>query len=121
VYHVVSTYGGSNSIVRADIRVTSGKVTKAQMHHRAATVTLKLVSQPGGEARANTQWSVLTPGGDVIRELIGAFPSLTLAEGEYVAIARNDGRTYQGEFRVRGGADRDVEVLARESRRTEGE
>ncbi len=41
---------------------------------------------PGGEALANTSFSVLTPGGDVIRELIGAFPSLVLAEGEYVAI-----------------------------------
>jgi hypothetical protein len=118
VYHVVSTYGGSNSIVRADLRVASGKVTQAHMHHRAATLTLKLVSQPGGEARANTQWSILTPGGDVIRELIGAFPSLTLAEGEYVAIARNDGRAYQGEFRVRSGLDRDVEVVAREGQRT---
>jgi hypothetical protein len=71
------------------------------------------VSQPGGEARANTQWSILTPGGDVIRELIGAFPSLTLAEGDYVAIARHEGQAYTGEFRVRSGADRDVEVLAR--------
>jgi hypothetical protein len=25
------------------------------------------------------------PGGDIIREMIGAFPSATLAEGEYVA------------------------------------
>jgi DNA-binding Lrp family transcriptional regulator len=90
-YHVVTSYGDSNSIARADIRVTSGKTTEAIMNHRAATITLKLVSNPGGEARANTAWSVLTPGGDVIREAIGAFPSMTLAEGDYVAIARNDG------------------------------
>jgi hypothetical protein len=118
VYHVVSTYAGSNSIVRADIRVSPGKVTQAQMHHRAATVTFKLVSQAGGEARANTQWSILTPGGDVIRELIGAFPSLTLAEGDYVAIARNEGQAFTGEFRVRSGVDRDIEVLARDGQRT---
>lgn len=113
-YHVVSSYGDSNSIVRADIRVTPGKITEANMHHRAATITLKLVSNPGGEARANTAWSVLTPGGDVIREAIGAFPSMTLAEGEYVAIARNAGQVYQSEFRIRSGQDRDVEVLARD-------
>jgi hypothetical protein len=111
-YHVVTSYGDSNSIVRADIRVTTGKTTEANMHHRAATITLKLVSNPGGEARANTAWSVLTPGGDVIREAIGAFPSMTLAEGEYVAIARNDGQVYQSEFRIRSGQDRDVEVLS---------
>lgn len=113
VYHVVSSYGDSNSIVRADIRVTSGKITEANMHHRAATITLKLVSNPGGEARANTAWSVLTPGGDVIREAIGAFPSMTLAEGDYVAIARNEGRVFQSEFKIKSGTDRDIEVLAR--------
>ncbi len=113
VYHVVSSYGDSNSIVRADIRVQAGKVTEATMNHRAATITLKLVSNPGGEALANTAWSVLTPGGDVIREAIGAFPSVTLAEGEYIAIARNDGRAFQGDFRVRSGYDRDIEVIAR--------
>jgi hypothetical protein len=114
IYHVVTSYGASNSIVRADIRVSSGKITEANMHHRAATITLKLVSNPGGEARANTAWSVLTPGGDVIREAIGAFPSMTLAEGEYVAIARNDGVVFQSEFKIKSGLDRDVEVLARD-------
>lgn len=113
-YHVVSSYGDSNSIVRADIRIASGKITEAKMRHRAATITLKLVSNPGGEARANTAWSVLTPGGDVIREAIGAFPSMTLAEGEYVAIARNEGRVFQNEFKVKSGLDRDIEVLARD-------
>ncbi len=80
-------------------------------------MTLKLVNAPGGEALANTSFTVLTPGGDVIREMIGAFPSLVLAEGEYVAIARRDGRTYQGTFAVRSGRDRDVEILARETPR----
>jgi hypothetical protein len=113
-YHVVSSYGDSNSIVRADLRVQTGKLTQATMHHRAATITLKLVTNPGAEALANTAWSVLTPGGDIIREAIGAFPSLTLAEGDYIAIARNGGKAFQGEFRICAGRDRDVEILARE-------
>ncbi len=120
-YHVVSSYGDSNSIVRADIRVASGKTTEATMHHRAATITLKLVSNPGGEARANTTWSVLTPGGDVIREAIGAFPSMTLAEGDYLAIARNEGRVFQSEFKIKSGLDRDIEVLARDGRLPDSE
>ena len=73
---------------------------------------MKLVSGPGGEAIANTAFTILTPGGDVIREMIGAFPSLVLAEGQYVAIARHDGKTYQTNFEVVSGADRDVEVHA---------
>ena len=124
-YHIVSTLydlgnstttgaaSATNSIVTTDLRVQAGKATQATLKHRAATMTLKLVNQPGGEALANTSFSVLTPGGDVIRELIGAFPALVLAEGEYVAIARHEGKTYQAQFKVQSTLDRDVEVVAR--------
>jgi hypothetical protein len=81
------------------------------LRHSAATITLKLVNTPGAEALANTSFSVLTPGGDVIRELIGAFPSLILAEGEYVVIARRDGKTYQKTFTVHSTMDRDEEIV----------
>lgn len=119
-YHVVSklmdvsgaTTNATNSVIYADLRVMAGKLTSGALRHRAATMTLKLVNAPGGEALANTTFSVLTPGGDVIRELIGAFPSLVLAEGEYVAIARHEDKTYQATFKVQSGQDRDVEVLA---------
>jgi hypothetical protein len=113
-YHVVSTYGESNAIMRADLTVEAGRVTEATLNHRAATVTLKLVASAGGEAFAGTAFSVLTPGGDVIREAIGAFPSLTLAEGDYVLIARHEGQIYTREFKVESGLDRDIEVLAKE-------
>ncbi|MFZ4532898.1 MAG: hypothetical protein ACOYOJ_13935 [Alsobacter sp.] len=112
-YRVVSTYGDSNAIASADLKVETGQVLEAVMRHKAATVTLKLVVAPGTEALANTAFSVLTPGGDTIREAIGAFPAMTLAEGEYVAIARNSGKVYTQEFRVRSGSDRDIEVLAK--------
>ena len=124
-YHIESTLydlggGGvsgsttaTNSVVTTDLRVQAGKTTEATLKHRAATMTLKLVNAPGGEALANTNFTILTPGGDVIRELIGAFPSLVLAEGEYVAIARHDGKTYQAAFKVQSTLDRDVEVVAK--------
>ena len=111
-YHVVSTYGESNAIMRVDLKVEAGRLTEATVNHRAATLTLKLVAGPGGEAFAGTAFSVLTPGGDVIREAIGAFPTVTLAEGEYTVIARHDGRVYTREFKVDSGLDRDIEVLA---------
>ena len=114
-YHVVSTYGESNAIQRADLRVENGKVTEATLNHRAATVTLKLVAAPGAEAFAGTAFSVLTPGGDTIREAIGAFPQVTLAEGDYVLIARHDGQVYTREFKVESGLDRDIEVVAKSS------
>ena len=112
-YHIVSTYGDSNAIQRADVAIETGKVTDATLHHRAAKVTLKLVAQRGGEAFAGTAFSVLTPGGDVIREAIGAFPQVVLAEGDYVLIARQEGKLFSQDFKVESGLDRDIEVLAK--------
>jgi hypothetical protein len=111
-YYIVSNYGDANSVVRSDIRVAAAKLTDITVTHRAAAITLKLVGEKGGEALANTGWSVLTPGGDVIKESIGAFPRVILAEGEYRAIARNEGRVYEKEFTVVTGVDGDVEVSA---------
>lgn len=112
-YHVVSTYAGSNSVVRADIVVQPGKVTEATMNHRASTITLKLVRMPGGVALANTAWSVFTPGGDTIAEAIGAFPTVELAEGEYDVTARHEGREYKDRLKVVSGVKRDHEVVMR--------
>ena len=112
-YHIVSHYGDGNAVVRSDIRVQAARVTDVTVNHRAAVITLKLVGSDGGEAIANTQWSVLTPGGDVIKESIGAFPRVVLAEGDYRVIARNDGRSFQHEFKVVPGVDREISVVAR--------
>jgi hypothetical protein len=112
-YYIVSNYGDGNAVVRSDVRVQAAKLTDIVVTHRAAVITLKLVSEPGGEALANTQWSVLTPGGDVIKESIGAFPRVVLAEGDYRAIARNEGKTFDREFKVINGVDGEIEVLAR--------
>jgi hypothetical protein len=112
-YRVVSTFGDTNAITSADLTVEPAKLIKAMLRHRAATVTLKLVNNLGGEAYAGTNFSVLTPGGDTIRDLVGAFPSLILAEGDYFLIARNNGKVFTSEFKVRSGIDQDIEILAR--------
>jgi len=109
-YNIVSNYGDGNSVVRSDVHVDAAKLTDIVVTHRAAVITLKLVNNSGGDALANTQWTVLTPGGDVIKESIGAFPRLVLAEGDYHVIARNEGRTFQSDFKVITGVDREVEV-----------
>ena len=112
-YYIVSNYGEANSVVRSDVRVQAAKLTDIVVTHRAAALTFKLVNDSGGEALANTQWTVLTPGGDVIKESIGAFPRVVLAEGDYHLVARNAGKTYQRDFKVITGVDGEVEVLAR--------
>ena len=112
-YYIVSNYGDANSVVRSDIRVQAGKLTDVTVTHRAAVITLKLVSDKGGEALANTAWSVINPGGDVIKESIGAFPKVVLSEGEYRAIAKNEGKVYERTFTVVNGVDGEVEVVAR--------
>jgi hypothetical protein len=113
-YHIVSTYGLVNAVIRSDIRVEAGKLTEATVEHRAAQLTLKLVREPGGEAIADTQWSVLTESGDILRESVGAFASMVLAEGTYTVIAKNRDRTYQRDFSVVAGRNQDVEVLTTE-------
>ena len=128
-YHIASTFLDShgigslgqnrgaaiptNSIAAGDVNVATGKIVDVTLRHRIATLTIKLVNAPGGGALANSTFTVLTPGGDIVRELAGAFPSLVLAEGEYVVVARHNAKTYQATFTVQSGIDRDVEVLAK--------
>lgn len=110
-YHVVSNYGDVNAVIRADIQVEAGKLTEATIQHRAAKLTLKLVSEPGGEAIADTAWSILTSSGDTVSESVGAFPTMVLAEGSYIAVARNKDKIHQRDFTVVSGVNTDVEVL----------
>ncbi len=110
-YHIVSEYGSVNAAVRADIKVEAGKLTEATIQHRASQINFKLVSEEGGEAIADTAWSILTAAGDVVAESVSAFPVMVLAEGQYTAIARNKDKIYQKEFTVSAGHNTDVELL----------
>ena len=110
-YHVVCRYGDANAIVRADIRVEPGKLTEATVYQQAARVTLKLVASRGGEALANTAWSVVTPAGESVVESVGAFPSVVLSVGDYTAIATHEGKLFEQDFTVEAGLNRDVEVM----------
>lgn len=113
-YHVVSTYGKVNAVIRSDIRVEAGKLTEATVEHRAAQLTLKLVRENGGEAIADTAWSVETESGDIVRESVGAFSSIVLAEGTYTINARHRDNVYTRTFQVVAGRNQDVEVIATE-------
>jgi hypothetical protein len=114
-YHVVSTYGQVNAVIRSDIRVEAGKLTEATVEHHAAELTIKLVREPGGEAIADTSWSILAESGDPVREIVGAYASVVLAEGDYTFIAKNRDRIYQKDFTVEAGRNQDVEVVASEA------
>ena len=111
VYQVVSTYGDTNSIVRADVTVDAGKLSEVTLTHHAAKVTFKLVTRPGGEAIADTQWIVQTPQGETVRESQGALPSHILAAGPYLLVVKNAGRIYRREFRLPAGDPVQVEVV----------
>ena len=113
-YYVVSTYGEGNAVLQADIAVQPGKVTDATLHHRAAEITLQLVAQAGGAPLSGTQWSVLTPGGDSIKDSSVPTPAFVLAEGEYTALVRYDGKTFTKTFNVESGSDTRVDVLVGE-------
>ncbi len=112
-YHIVSQYGDANAVVRADVEVKPGELTDARVLHDAAAVTFKLVNEPGGEALADTAWTVLDEDGATVTESFGAFPTIVLLEGAYTLVARNNGRTFDRNFDVIAGRDREVELVAR--------
>lgn len=111
IYNVVSTYGDANAQVRTDVSVEPGKLTEATVAHAVGKATFKLVMRSGGEALADTQWTITTPQGDVIKESAGALPTHMLAPGSYVVNARSQGRLFRREFTLQHNDALQVEVL----------
>ncbi len=111
VYHVVSTYGDANSTISTDVVIEPGKITEAGIDHDASKVTFKLVQRSGGEAHADTRWTIYNAGGDVIKESAGAFPTHILAAGEYRVAAQHGDRQYAGAFTVAAGETKLVEIV----------
>lgn len=112
-YHVVSNYGNANAIIRAEIVVSAGKLTEANVEHSAAEITLKLLRDTGGEALADTSWSIVNTNGDIVYESVSAYASLVLAAGDYIAVAKNKDRLYQREFSVTAGKNENIDVFAK--------
>ena len=113
IYHIVSTYGDANAKVDADVTVEAGKLTEAIVTHAAARVTFKLVTRAGGEALPDTQWTVQTTEGKIIKRSVGALPTHILAPGTYTIIARSGARAFKREFTLASGDIAQVEVLMR--------
>lgn len=111
IYHIVSTYGDANSLISADVVVEPGKITEGGIDHDAGKVTLKLVQRTGGEAHADTRWTIYNASGDVIKESAGAFSTHILAAGEYRVAAEHGERQYAAAFSVAAGDTKLVEVL----------
>lgn len=111
IYHIVSTFGDANAQVRTDVTVEAGKLTEITATHAAAKVTFKLVTRAGGEALADTQWSILNAQGEVIKESVGALPTHALAPGKYTVTARSSGRVFRRDFSVALGETAEVEVV----------
>lgn len=111
IYSIVSRYGPVNAVIRSELRVEAGQITEATLYHKAAPVTLKLVSEEGGEAIADVEWTIKTLGGETVFTDIGAFPSTVLAEGDYLVLAKLGDTVYNREFEVTPGGTREVEIL----------
>lgn len=111
LYHIVSTYGDANAVVRSDVTVEAGKLTEATVVHTFGKVSFKLVARAGGEALPDTHWSIQSPDGQVIKETVGALPTHTLAPGRYVVVAKSQGKVFRQEFIVQDGKTKDVEII----------
>jgi len=111
IYSIVSTYGDANAMARAEVSVEAGKLSEVTLTHPAAQVSFKLVTREGGDAIADTQWSVANVQGDTVKESSGALPSHILAPGTYSARAKHAGRLYKRDFAVKAGDSVLVEVI----------
>src|SRR5690348_4098101 len=111
IYSIQSTYGDANATARADVTVEAGKLTEASLAHAAAKVTFKLVTRAGGDAMADTQWSVSNLRGEPIKESVGALPTHILAPGRYTVVARHAGQQFRRDFAVKAGDVAQVELV----------
>ena len=93
--------------------VEAGKLTEATLTHAAAKVTFKLVARAGGDAIADTQWTIANALGETVKESVGALPTHVLAPGAYTVSAKNAGEVFQRKFTVQAGDAVQVEVLRR--------
>jgi hypothetical protein len=110
-YRVSSLYGNANANIGADVTVEPGKITEATFKHTGAKTTFKLVQSPGGEALADTKWTILTSAGDVVKTNAGALPSYILAAGSYAVVADHNGLSYTRKFSIEPGQPKQVEVV----------
>lgn len=110
-YHVISYFGTINAVVRADLKVEPGQLTDATLYHKAAQVSFRLVSEAGGEAIADVDWTVKTADGTTVFTNIGAFPSTALQEGDYLVLAKRGETVFNREFQIQAGQPREIEVL----------
>ena len=113
IYNIVGTYGDANAVVRADVTVEAGKLTEATLLHAASKVTFKLVARAGGDAIADTQWTISNAQGETVKESVGALPTHIFAPGTYTVSARTAGEVFQRQFAVRAGEAVQVEVVRR--------
>lgn len=112
-YHVVTSYGDCNASVESDIAVEAGRLAEATFDHEAARITFRLVDRPGGEALADTRWTLSTLSGETIKESAGAFPTHILAAGKYKVTAHHGSADYAQDFVVKAGENRQEEVVTR--------
>jgi hypothetical protein len=113
IYHIVSRLGDANAQVSADVAVEAGKLTEAMVSHEAGKATFKLVTEASGEAQADTEWIIMTRGGEIVKETAGALPSHLLAPGDYSVSARWGGKLFTRTFAIRSGDNIEVEVMMR--------
>lgn len=111
-YHIISRFGAINAEVRADLRVEPGELTEATLYHHASEVSFKLVSEEGGEAIADVEWTVKTTDNSTLFTERGAFPSTVLAEGEYLVLAKLGDKVYNREIQIQPGSPRQIEILS---------
>ncbi len=109
-YHVKSLYGDANADVGVNITIEPGRITEATIKHTGVKITFRLVQSAGGEALADTKWTILTSAGDTVKTNAGALPTHILAAGSYAVVADHGEQSYSKKFSIEPGNDKQIEV-----------
>ena len=80
-------------------------------YQKAAQVSFKLVTQSGGEAIADVDWSVKSRTGSQVFAQTGSYPSIVLEAGDYTVSAKRAGKVYSKDFSVAPGKQMDIDVV----------
>ncbi len=69
------------------------------------------MSEAGGEAIADVDWTIKTNDGQSIFTNTGTFPTAVLEEGDYQVLAKRGDKTYNRKFQIVAGKSQEIEVL----------
>jgi Ca-activated chloride channel family protein len=109
-YFVESRLGHQNSVVGADVELSSGQQYRVGIDHQAGEVRLKLVDPTGRLNLVDIHWDVRDASDRSVWRTVQREPQAILAAGRYKVRIEARDRRFDSTFEVRVGETRSIEI-----------